>query len=115
MENKMAATITWTVTAMDCYPEVDGEADVVFNVHWTCSGVQDTYSASVYNTQQVTVSSEEPFTPYDQLTEEQVLNWVWTSGVDKDATEAAVQQQIDNQINPPVVTPPLPWATPVAE
>lgn len=111
----MAATITWTVTAMDCYPEVDGEADVVFNVHWTCSGVQDTYSASVYSTQQVTVSSEEPFTPYDQLTEEQVLSWVWTSGVDKDATEAAVQQQIDNQINPPVVTPPLPWATPVAE
>jgi hypothetical protein len=27
-----------------------------------------------------------------------------------DATEAAVQQQINNQINPPVVTPPLPWA-----
>jgi hypothetical protein len=32
--------------------------------------------------------------------------------VDKDATEAAVEQQIQNQINPPIVTPPLPWATP---
>jgi hypothetical protein len=29
--------------------------------------------------------------------------------VDKAVTEAAVQQQINNQINPPVVTPPLPW------
>jgi hypothetical protein len=29
--------------------------------------------------------------------------------VDQAVTEAAVQQQIDSQINPPVVTPPLPW------
>jgi hypothetical protein len=30
--------------------------------------------------------------------------------VDQAATEAAVQQQLNNQINPPVVTPPLPWS-----
>lgn len=113
---KMAATFTWTITAMDEYPELDGEQDVVFNVHWTCSGTQvdgeTTYNGSVYSTQGVTVDSSEPFTPYNQLTQDQVLGWIWTSGVDKDATEAAVQQQIDNQINPPVVSLPLPWATP---
>jgi hypothetical protein len=38
------------------------------------------------------------------------LGWIWADGVDKTATEAAVQQQINNQINPPVVTPKLPWA-----
>lgn len=107
-------TTVWTVTAMDCYPEVDGEQDVVFTVHYSCNGTQvdgeNTYSASVYNTQPVTVNPDEPFTPYSQLTQDQVLNWIWTSGVDKDATEAAVAQMIQNQINPPVVTPPLPWA-----
>ena len=110
----MTATITWTVTAMDCYPEADNEQDVVFNVHWTCSGVETqgetTYNGSVYNTQMVTVDPAEPFTPYADLTQDQVLGWIWAAGVDKTATEAAVQQQIDNQINPPVVTPPLPWA-----
>jgi hypothetical protein len=50
------------------------------------------------------------FTPYAQLTESQVLGWIWANGVDQTATEAAVAQQIQNQINPPVVTPPLPWA-----
>lgn len=30
------------------------------------------------------------------------------------AIHAEVQQQIQNQINPPVVTPPLPWAAPQA-
>ena len=107
-------TTVWTVTAMDCYPQADGEADVVFTVHWTCAGTDGTYSASVYSTCAVTVDSSEPFTPYSQLTQDQVLGWIWTSGVDKDATEAAVAQQIQNQINPPVVTPPLPWASTVA-
>lgn len=109
----MSATITWTVTAMDCYPQADGETDVVFTVHWTCSGVQTegetTYSGSVYSTTSVPAPSGS-FTPYADLTQNQVLGWVWANGVDKAATEDAVQQQIDNQINPPVVTPPLPWA-----
>jgi hypothetical protein len=49
------------------------------------------------------------FVPYNQLTEQTVLGWIWANGVDQAATEAAVQQQINNQRNPPVITPPLPW------
>ena len=101
-------TITWFVTAMDCYPQDDGNADVVFVVHWTCAGVQDNYSASVYSTTTVP-TPEDNFTPYADLTQDQVLGWVWANGVDRFVTEAAVVQQIDNQIDPPVVTPPLPW------
>ena len=106
----MSATITWTVTAMDCYPTVGSETDVVFTVHWTCSGVQDTYSASVYSTCAVPAPTGGSFTAYADLTQSQVLGWIWANGVDQTATEAAVQQQINNQINPPVVTPALPWA-----
>ena len=105
----MTTTFNWQITAMNCYPQADNETDVVFNVHWTCSGTQDVYSASVYATCSVP-APEGNFTPYDQLTQSQVLSWIWANGVDKDATEAAVQTQINNQINPPVVTPPLPWS-----
>jgi hypothetical protein len=98
---------------MNAYPTVGSETDVVFNVHWTCYCTQTTdgkdYSASVYSTCQVPAPTEN-FTPYEDLTQEQVLGWIWANGVDKDATEAAVQSQIDGQINPTVVTPPLPWA-----
>lgn len=110
----MTTQITWSVTAMDCYPQADGETDVVFTVHWTCAGTDGTYNASVYSTCGVTYSAGTPYTPYAQLTQEQVLGWIWGSGVDKAATEAAVQAQIDNQINPPVITPALPWAQPAA-
>ena len=106
----MATTYTWTITAMDCYPQVDNETDVVFNTHWTCSGTDGTYNASVYSTCAVPLAGEGTFTPYADLTQEQVLGWIWANGVDQNATEAAVEQQIQNLINPPVVTPPLPWA-----
>jgi hypothetical protein len=94
---------------MDCYPAEGGEQDVVFTVHWNCSGVNGAYNGYVYSSQSVTVNPDEPFTPYADLTQDQVLGWIWASGVDKDAVEANVEQQIQNQINPPVVTPPLPW------
>ena len=106
----MAVVNTWDVVQMDCYPEVDGEQDVVFTVHWRLNGVDGEYAGSVYGTVGVTLDAEAPFTPYNELTEEQVLGWVWANGVDKDASEANVAQQIENQKNPPVVSPPLPWA-----
>ena len=114
MANELnSISMTWDVTAMDCYPQEQGNADVVFNVHLTCSGHQNsggnTYTSSIYSTCQIPYTGG-TFTPYDQLTENEVLGWCWANGVDKAATEAAVQQQIANQINPPVITPPLPWS-----
>ena len=108
----MTTTYNWTVTAMDCYPQEDGHTDVVFNVHWTCSGTDGTYSGSVYGTCAVTLDPAAPYTPYASLTQNLVLGWIWANGVDQTATQAAVETQIQNQINPPVVTPALPWATP---
>ena len=104
----MTTTTTWTVTAMDCYPTVGSETDVVFTVHWTCSGTDGTYNASVYSTCSVPTPTG-TFTPYADLTQEQVLGWIWANGVDQTATEAAVDQQIQAQVNPTVVTPALPW------
>jgi hypothetical protein len=106
----MTTTTTWTVTAMNCYPQEDGNTDVVFTVHWTCAGTDGTYNASVYSTCSVPAPTGSAFTPYNQLTQAQVLGWIWANGVDQSATEAAVDQQIQAQVNPPVVTPPLPWA-----
>jgi hypothetical protein len=47
------------------------------------------------------------------LTEAQVLDWCFANGVDQSAIEANVSLQIQNQINPPVVSLPLPWVPPV--
>ena len=105
------ATITWTISQLDCKPQEDGQTDVVVTAHWQCTANQDEYSAQNYGTASFTYTPESPFTPYADLTESQVLSWCWANGVDKDATEASVADQIANQINPPIVSPALPWQT----
>ena len=108
----MAITNTWSVVQMDAYPELDGETDVVFSVHWQLNGTDGTYNGSVYGSVGVTLDEGGTFTPYDQLTQAQVIGWVQDAlGEEQVASyEANVAQQIENQINPPVVTPPLPWS-----
>tara|TARA_R110000868_G_scaffold52575_1_gene165898 strand:+ start:1678 stop:1998 length:321 start_codon:yes stop_codon:yes gene_type:complete len=104
----MANVYTWTVTAMNCYPQKDDNTNVVFTVHWTCAGTDGTYSNSVYNTCNIPLA-QGTFTPYADLTQEQVLGWCWANDVNKDATEEAVGTQLANLANPPVVTQSLPW------
>ena len=108
----MAITNTWGVVQMNAYPELDGEQDVVFTVHWTLNGTDGTYTGSVYGSVGVTLDPDAPFVPYASLTEAQVIGWVQDAlGEEQVASyEANVAQQIADQIDPPVVTPPLPWA-----
>jgi hypothetical protein len=100
----------WTISQLDCKPQEDGLTDVVVTAHWQCTGTQDEYSAQVYGTASFTLEQGAGFTPYADLTQDQVLGWCWNSGVDKESAELSVATQIENQINPPIVTPPLPWA-----
>jgi len=104
----MATTITWSINQLDC-STTDVNPDTVITAHWNCSGVDGEYTGYVYGTASFP-PPEGTFVPYADLTQDQVLGWCWSNGVDKDATEASVEQQIQNQINPPIVTPPLPWA-----
>ena len=110
----MSTVITWAVAAIDCYPQEAGYTDVVSTVHWVCSGVQEQngkiYSASVYATCAVPLPSGE-FTPYDQLTKDQVLGWCYANGVDQAAAEEAVRGNINLQLTPTTVSLAPPWAT----
>jgi hypothetical protein len=107
----MTVSNTWAVAQMDAYPELDGEPDVVFTVHWTLTGTDGTYTGSAYGSVGVTVDPGAPFTPYADLTQEQVIGWVKAALGDEQVSfyEANVATQIANLANPPVVTPPLPW------
>jgi hypothetical protein len=101
-------TILWIIERLLVKPIEGSNPDVVITADWRCNGTQDQYSGTCYGTCSFQPPSGE-FTPYDQLTEAQVLNWCYENGVDKTAIEANVTQQIENQINPPIIAPPLPW------
>ena len=99
----------WNISQMDTVPSEDGLTDVVVVAHWQCTGTQEDYSAQVYGTCSFTLDRTKNFVAYDSLTLQEVLDWCWASGVDKEATQANIDTQIANQINPPVVVLPIPW------
>jgi hypothetical protein len=110
----MATQITWHIDAMDSKPQDGDLTNVVITAHWRCNGTDGTYYATVYGSCGFTQPGDD-FTPYSELTQEQVLEWCWNSGVDKDATEANIESQIANLVNPPIVKSPLPWINIQAE
>jgi len=113
----MSANFTWKVGLLESYPQQDGFNDVVFSVHWTCSG-EETVGETTYNASSIGVSNVKfnsgSFTPYADLTEEQVLEWTFSemssSNSPKENVENGVQSQIDDLITPKVEKLPLPWA-----
>jgi hypothetical protein len=102
----------WTITTLDCKPDVYGKVDYVVTAHWDCTATDGTYSGRVYSTTSFEVDADKPdYTPYADLTEAQVVAWVQASlGTETvAATETNVLQQIELQKKPVIVTGKLPW------
>ena len=111
----MTATMTWIIEWMQTTPTTSTPPEVVLTAGWRCNGAQTEnavqYGGTAYGTCSFPMPAEGgQFTPYADLTQDQVLGWCWANGVDQAATESAVATQIANAINPPVVQPPLPWS-----
>lgn len=107
----MAIAYNWHVAALDAYPTYEGNTDVVFTAHWRCDGTDGEHTAGVYGSVGLTLDPEAPFTAYADLTETQVIGWVKDALGEEQVAgyEASVAAQIDALVNPPVVSPALPW------
>lgn len=109
----MAIEYKWVISSMDEYPKTsDDLTDVVFNVHYRRQATEidgdKTWFADTYSVVSVPAPSPENFTPYDQLTFEQVCRWL-EQVLNVEAIDASLAQQIATQKNPPVISLPLPW------
>lgn len=97
-------TFNWTINQMDRLTS-DG---FVVTVHYTVTAEDTGTTASTYGTIGYTQEPDETYTPYEELTEEQVVGWVQTA-LGQDTVEASLQAQIDALKNPAQETG-LPWA-----
>jgi len=93
---------------METQKQLDGLTDVVISANWMCNddnNIVRTTGTAVFTPPQAS------FVPYDQLTETQVIQWVFdVLGQDKvTAIEADLATQLAYQENPPVVILPNPW------
>ena len=109
----MSIQYSWVVERLDCYPALETFENVVCMVYWRLNAAaeEDGKHATVYGSLAVDLSkspTKEPFTPYDQLTEAQVVRWL-EAGLNVEELKAVLEGNILAQRDPPVVSPALPW------
>jgi hypothetical protein len=97
-----------------------GTTNLVTHAYWFCFGTDGNLTAACAGIREL--PSNDSFTAYDQLTEQQVLDWCFTPEVItladsttlakllKDEGEAQIAGQIQRQLDKVNSVPALPWA-----
>lgn len=106
------ANATWDIAQLE-RKLPDGETcpdGAVYTAHYTVSLEQDGETAGAYGSVGFGDPNPESFTPFSELTKEEVLNWVFAAlGVDQVVViEESLYQQIQQKVNPTTATG-TPW------
>ena len=66
----------WIVDAIECVENYQGNANVAVNVLWRCTGTDGQNHYSEIGKQRIQYAPQDGFTPFEQLTSDQVIAWV---------------------------------------
>jgi hypothetical protein len=107
---------SWEINNLICYEELNGQTNVVFKVEWSCLAQEqigdNTYSTQWLDKTLLNVELNDQFTPYQQLTEQQILGWIWQTGVNKADIESRLTDGLTEQKTAPVIIDRLPpWSS----
>jgi len=99
-------TYDWNCKTVDVHPQEDEQTDVVYNVHWIVTGTDGDYSSNAIGTQIVPLSEGGAFIPFEDLTNEIVVEWTKEAMGEEtvESIEAGIASQIQSLINPTSVT-----------
>ena len=85
--------------------KVTGDTNIVTHVYWRCDAKDEELSAASAGISKLTLG--DTFTAYDQLTEQQVLDWCFPNI--KVKIEAELVDNIQQQLTKKQSEPTLPW------
>ena len=102
----MSSQATWSIERLWVQKNVGVLSNVVLNASWKCMSDNGNL---VSGNATFPMPAVVDFTPYDQVTEAQVLSWCWShaGGVDKNSIEMSIMPSIVSDTE--IVAPPLPW------
>lgn len=97
----------WKIESVLVKPQEGDRTDVVAMVHWRCSANENGQYGVCYGN--MTFVAGETFIAFQDLTQEQVLDWCFANGVDKTGVEAIVTNSLANKITAPIENKIPPW------
>lgn len=121
----MANTFKWSIQKLRVAPQQDDKTNVVIQADWFCAAVNENEVIQAAASGSKSFTLGDSFTPFDQLTEEQVLAWCFEpetiTETDREGNvtttvknlkadaEAQVTGQIASQLAQKQSEPALPW------
>lgn len=111
----MAITYTWKVTSLKVKDEGEN-TNAVVQTYWTKTGTDEDGNTGIFSGATPFTSVNVPsgeFVPFDQLSEETVLDWIQSIvvGQYEEHVNGVIAKQIDQKVNV-VKEVDLPWAPP---
>jgi hypothetical protein len=108
----MKTNFQWVISQLNCAVESEGLANVINVIHWRYNATQvdgdKTYYADIYGSSSVAQPNPQNFTPYADVTEQEVINWL-EEILPVEDMKLSLENNIALQINPVEVVLPLPW------
>lgn len=98
----------WIISAMECIKNEGDLTEVVITIHWRYQATKDEFTTDTYGAVSMPLPTGEEFTPYEELTKEQVCGWL-EAALDVPTMEENLEKQLDLLINPVNVTLPPPF------
>jgi hypothetical protein len=98
----------WIISAMECIKNEGDLQDIVITIHWRYQATKDEVTTDNYGAVSMPLPTGEDFTPYEELTKEQVCGWLEAT-LDVPTMEENLEKQLDLLINPTNVTLPPPF------
>jgi len=114
----MAITYKWYIPQMNAHIQAEGEDNVIYTVHYTYTGSEEsggkTYSSTNIGTQSYTYVAGDPFVPYadTEAFEAVVIGWLEGS-LDVPAMQASIAATIQSEITPVNEDLYFTWQNPV--
>lgn len=105
----------WIINEINCVPKEGNLKNIVLNIFYVRTASENIENklifASISGIMSCSTPNETNFTPYENLTYEQICGWL-ESGLNVSEIDSNLDSQIENIINPPIITLPLPFDNP---
>lgn len=110
----MEITYKWLINIMECKAQEGDLTDVVVKVSWSRVAIttkdEKDYQCSIPGIQVFDNIDPSNFTPYNELTYNQVCGWL-DSSIDTAHIDTSLARTLDEIVNPPLINLPIPWET----